>query len=185
MAVHEKWFISDTHFFHENIIKFCDRPFHSADDMNEKMIKNWNSVVGKTDYVYHLGDVFIGGNDKERAEVLYALNGNLRLIVGNHDEALLMSPLLHKRFAKAMYWKGFKENNFTATHVPHQLDRLRNGEFNVHGHIHNNLEDDLHYINVCVEHRNYTPVHMDQIKLEIKNATYKLSNTRYTKTTRN
>lgn len=173
MAQHEKWFISDTHFFHNNIIGYCQRPFNDVVDMNETMIRKWNNVVGKNDYVYHLGDVFIGGNDKARSELLYALNGKLRLIVGNHDEALLMSPLLHKRFDKAMYWKGFAEGNFTATHVPHNLDRLRDGVFNVHGHIHNALEADDHYINVCVEHRNYTPVHMDQILLEIKNANNK------------
>lgn len=174
MSQHEKWFISDTHFFHNNIIKYCDRPFSNVDEMNEVLIKNWNSVVGQNDYVYHLGDWFIGGNDHERNEILYALNGKIRFIVGNHDEALLKSKSSLNRFEKVMYWKGFAEGNFTATHVPHELKRLRDGAFNVHGHVHNFLEEDLHYINVCVEMRNYTPVHMDQILLEIKDATYKL-----------
>ena len=167
----EKWFISDPHFFHANIIKFCNRPFTTVEAMNQKMIHNWNSVVGASDYVYLLGDVFCGGGTaRERNEVLYALNGKIRLIIGNHDETLLKTPQNLLRFEKIMYWHGFAKENFTATHVPHQLHRIRDGEFNVHGHIHNALEDDPHYINVCVEHRNYTPVHMDQILLEIKNA---------------
>ena len=172
--VHEKWFISDTHFFHENIIQYCGRPFANADLMNENLVANWNKVVGEHDYVYHLGDWFVGGNDRQRNEILWSLNGKIRFIVGNHDEALLKRKSSLNRFEKIMYWKGFAENNFTATHVPHELKRLRDGAFNVHGHIHNNMEDDLHYINVCVEHRDYTPVHMDQILLEIKENKRKL-----------
>ena len=43
---------SDTHFDHENIIKYCSRPFNSKDEMNKAMISNWNSVVGDSDTVY-------------------------------------------------------------------------------------------------------------------------------------
>ena len=166
--VREKWFTSDTHFCHRNIIKFCERPFANVDEMNEALVNNWNSVVGPNDYVYHLGDWFVGGNDRERNEILWSLNGKIRFIVGNHDEALLKSKSSLNRFEKIMYWKGFKEHNFTATHVPHELKRLRDGAFNVHGHIHNNVEEDLHYLNVCVEVRNYTPVHISQIISEIE-----------------
>lgn len=175
--MHEKWFISDTHFFHENIIQFCGRPFANAEIMNECLVNNWNSVVGKNDFVYHLGDVFIKGTERERAELIHSLNGRKRLIVGNHDYTIFKQHHVMTAFEKVMYWHGFKEENFTATHVPHLLSKIRDGEFNVHGHLHNALEDDLHYINVCVEHRNYTPVHMDQILLEIKTAKHKFANT--------
>ncbi len=63
MAHHDKWFISDTHFFHANILKFLNkqeqriRPFQSLEEMHELMIERWNSVVKDRDYVYHLGDV--------------------------------------------------------------------------------------------------------------------------------
>jgi calcineurin-like phosphoesterase family protein len=171
--IHEKWFVSDTHFFHENIIRFCGRPFANAEIMNENLVKNWNSVVGKNDFVYHLGDVFIGGSERDQNELLYSLNGHKRLIVGNHDK--LKSKVLQNGFDKIDLWKGFKEGDFTAVHIPLRLNNLRDGGFCVHGHIHTNLEEDIHYINVCVEHRNYTPVHLDQILLEIKNAKHKLA----------
>ena len=54
------YFIADTHFNHENIIKYCDRPLSNAKEMNEYIIQKWNSVVNEDDIVYHLGDVGFG-----------------------------------------------------------------------------------------------------------------------------
>lgn len=75
------WFTSDTHFNHANIIKYCNRPFSSIQEMNETIINNWNSVVTKDDTVYHLGD-FAFGKVNEFAN---KLNGKIVLIKGNHD----------------------------------------------------------------------------------------------------
>lgn len=50
------YFTADTHFFHKNIIRYCDRPFESITKMNNVMINNWNNTVGKNDTVYALGD---------------------------------------------------------------------------------------------------------------------------------
>lgn len=54
------YFTADTHFGHKNVIRFCDRPFASAEEMDEVMIKNWNSRVRGKDIVYILGDMFFG-----------------------------------------------------------------------------------------------------------------------------
>lgn len=164
----EKWFISDTHFFHDNIIKFCQRPFATAEHMNEHMIEQWNKLVKPQDNVYHLGDVGLGfgGNDGKLNALLRRLNGHKRLIVGNHDN--LKSPALQNNFEKIELWKGWKDEGFTCVHIPLEIEQLRDGDVCVHGHIHNNLREGR-YINVCVEHTNYRPVHMDEIKTKIKN----------------
>lgn len=165
--VHEKWFISDTHFFHTNVLKFMKdektrmrSEFSSLDEMHEVMIERWNSCVKPQDYIYHLGDVTFQYH-RPFQELMWRLNGHKRLIVGNHDK--LKQDGLLKHFDKVELWKGFKEFNFTCSHIPLRLDSLRDGKYNVHGHLHHRKMDDPHYINVSVEQNNYYPFHLDDI----------------------
>ncbi len=173
MSVHDKWFISDTHFFHENILKFTGndgkpiRNFESINHMHEFMVDKWNSVVKANDYVYHLGDVtFRYGS--EFNELMSRLNGRKRLTLGNHDK--IKGTDLIRWFEKVDLWKGFKEHNFTVSHMPLMLQSLRDGAYNVHGHVHQNSLNNPNYINVSVEVRNYTPVNIDEIGAEIAKA---------------
>lgn len=46
------FFTSDTHFYHGNIIRFCNRPFKDVEMMNETIISNWNDTVGQDDIVF-------------------------------------------------------------------------------------------------------------------------------------
>lgn len=78
------YFTSDTHFNHSNIIRFCSRPFHDVNEMNEILIQKWNEVVPNDGIVYHLGD-FAWGNYVKWEEIRKRLNGNIVLIRGNHD----------------------------------------------------------------------------------------------------
>lgn len=180
MAVHDKWFISDTHFFHTNILKFTGdggkliRPFSSIEEMHEIMVASWNGVVRDNDYVYHLGDVTFRYG-KEFNELMSRLKGRKRLILGNHDR--VKGTDLLKWFEKLDLWKGFKEHNFTASHIPLRLESLRDGAFNVHGHIHQNNSPTPNHINVSVEVRQYTPVNIDEIGEEIKRAFNTSTNT--------
>ena len=73
-----------THFNHENIIKFSDRPFKDVEEMNEKLIENWNNKVPKDGLVFHLGDFAWGGSDVWK-NTRNQLNGDIILIKGNHD----------------------------------------------------------------------------------------------------
>ena len=75
---------SDTHFSHKNIMQYCDRPFSSIEEMNEKLISNWNSAVDSDATVFHLGD-FAFGTIAQWEEVRSQLNGEIHLILGNHD----------------------------------------------------------------------------------------------------
>lgn len=82
---------SDTHFWHTNIIGYCDRPYTKLDGqpdvmaMNKGMVENWNKIVGPRDTVYHLGD-FGFGPPAKLIEARRQLNGKIILIKGNHDK---------------------------------------------------------------------------------------------------
>ena len=163
------WFISDTHFGHENILKFKDsngnmiRNFTNVFEMDETMINNWNSLVSKQDKIYHLGDVHFT-NDKRATEILQRLNGHKRLIIGNHDKLTRNSPLV-RVFDKIMMWWPFEE--FIFSHVPLREDQMtmRTGnKFNVHGHIHQNDSPTKNHINVSVEKINFTPISLEQLR---------------------
>lgn len=87
---------SDTHFGHTNIIKYCARPFASADEMDAELIRRWNSVVGVQDVVLHLGDFAF----KSRADInaiLAQLNGHIYLVMGNHDEPKKIQKAVFER----------------------------------------------------------------------------------------
>ena len=82
------FFTSDTHFNHANVIKYCGRPFGSAEEMNREMIERWNAVVGPEDTVYHLGD-FVLGKFVEAPMFLRQLNGARKILIrGNHDRGI-------------------------------------------------------------------------------------------------
>lgn len=78
------YFTSDTHYFHKNVITYCNRPYESLEQMHEKLIENYNSVVGPNDECYILGD-FSFGNAGNTEEIVKRLNGKKHLILGNHD----------------------------------------------------------------------------------------------------
>ena len=78
------FFISDPHFGHQNILKYCDRPFKTTDEMNEFIVNRWNCLVKKDDIVFILGDIAFGGAGLFD-QIMPKLNGQKYLILGNHD----------------------------------------------------------------------------------------------------
>jgi calcineurin-like phosphoesterase family protein len=79
---------SDQHWGHWNektggIITLANRPFKDVNHMNEHMVKAWNERVGPKDIVYHLGDIF--WHVDVARKILPRLNGQIKLILGNHD----------------------------------------------------------------------------------------------------
>lgn len=157
--------ISDTHFGHKNIIEMTGRPFSSVEDMDEKLVNNWNSVVSKNDIVYHLGDVF--WNDYVAYKVMPQLNGKITFIFGNHDKPL---KKISKYFTEHTYVNGFLElkqpTRMVLCHYPLlSWNGACHGTWHFHGHTHNKPEgqSDRHRINVCVENIDYTPIELDEV----------------------
>lgn len=165
--------VSDTHFNHKNIlnfedghhIKFRGELFESVEHMNETMIENWNRVVGVSDHVYHLGDVYFGHRD-DADKILARLNGKKRLILGNHDDG--KCPVLQRHFQKIMMWRFVPELDLLLSHTPQHESSLYKVTYNVHGHIHQNDAPTTRHVNVSVEKTSYAPVLLEDVINEHK-----------------
>lgn len=163
------WVTSDTHFYHDNIITYCKRPFDNSAQMNECLLENWNSVVKPGDIVYHLGDVLMGGQAaRDDFPKFWAkFHGKKRLIVGNHDDIKFLSSGAF--FEKVLMWRLWEDKRILFTHVPVHEDALweRAGAsgkpINVHGHTHTNGSPKGPYKSVCVELTDYKPVHIEEL----------------------
>lgn len=79
------YYIADTHFGHDNVIRFDNRPFANIEDMDRIMIANWNSMVTDADDVYIIGD-FVYRSGKSVSWYCNQLHGRKHLILGNHDK---------------------------------------------------------------------------------------------------
>lgn len=77
------WFSSDQHYWHNNVIRYCSRPFTSVEEMNEMMVLAWNMNVKPDDTVYVLGDFSLAFRAVETFP--QRLLGNKILVPGNHD----------------------------------------------------------------------------------------------------
>lgn len=78
------FFSADHHFGHANIIKYCNRPYQSVEEMDADYIKRWNARVTQNDTVYYLGDM--AGRIVNILRLLNKLNFQiLHWMPGNHD----------------------------------------------------------------------------------------------------
>lgn len=106
----ETAFIADLHGDHFNAIKYDLRPWNDAPTMWADLVKNWRRVVEPHWTVYALGDLFVSTDRDIVLDRLKELTGNIKLIPGNHDEALVdfLSGKLGRRGSSGakLYWEG-------------------------------------------------------------------------------
>lgn len=154
------WALSDTHFAHKNIMLYEQRPFRDVAEMEEVIIKNWNSVVKMNDVAFHLGDFGFYPKDI-MAKLVGQLNGRITLIRGNHDTK---SNKWYREvgFHEVVAYPIIAYKFLILSHEPVYLAKGTHF-WNVHGHIHSNRSPTEKHINVSVEAVNYTPVKLDDI----------------------
>ena len=164
------YFISDTHFSDPNVIMTSRTQFKLEDEMNDLIIKNWNSVIKDDDIVYHLGDV---GDYK----FLKELKGDIRLVLGNHD----VYENIRKEYPDMkIYDKPILDKYYFLSHAPIGFIPSDCPFLNIHGHLHNynyslgyakTWYEGNRYFNVSCEQINYTPISEVEImrKLGYKN----------------
>lgn len=184
------FFISDPHYGHEKCyttFKRADgvtplRPFASAEEGDEEMVKRWNEVVKEHDKVYCLGDIVIG---KKHLPILSRLNGSKRLVRGNHD---IFKTSEYAQYFKEIYGVRVLDD-MVLSHVPlHPASITPRWNVNVHGHLHANIVEkwvddpsmgstwhmdqkqipDPLYFSVCVEQIDYRPIEYSELMKRVK-----------------
>ena len=159
------WFISDTHFFHENILEYSNRPFKDIEEHNEHLIQNWNEYVKPEDTVYHLGDFSLGTDFDSLEAICGSLNGFIHLVPGNHDTNRKLEiygryftiepPLLHLR-----------KPNVVLCHYPLAVWHGSHfGTPHLHGHSHGSYVSEGKIIDVGVDVApKYRPKSWEELK---------------------
>lgn len=162
---------SDPHFDSARIIGYGERPFRTVAEMNRRIIKNYNAVVGKNDVCYWLGDIMYDASQDKVRHVLSQMRGRKFLIMGNHDrshsETWWKNAGFDKVFPNPVY---LAEHYIMLSHEP--LEELQNVSpiVNYHGHIHiqdYDFPNHQNYINVCVEKTDYKPVQIQNPLIKV------------------
>lgn len=159
---------SDCHFGHDNIRKYCNRPFKTVEEMNARIIKNWNERVKPEDTVIHIGDFCFkntpGGKPGEgminRADFYRKrLNGNIVFVKGNHDnnnscKTKIISLVI-----------DYANQQINCVHDPVHYNSYY--ELNLVGHVHGlwkiKREGKCILFNVGVDVNNFRPVFIEEI----------------------
>lgn len=174
---------SDTHFGHANIIKYCNRPFASASEMDRKLIENWNSVVTQQDTVYHLGDFGFYRSDDEFANIINRLNGNKFIIFGNHDKQLKSNKKLQSLFGGCFHGihevkTSFDDEKYHLVLCHYAMkvwNKSHRGSIHLYGHSHGTLPDDpySYSMDVGVDCNNYTPISFSDVLVKMTKKMFK------------
>lgn len=180
------YYTSDLHLGHANVIRFDGRPFRDVEEMERKIIENWNSVVKNEDTVYILGD-FCWSTDDEWDRILSLLNGQKVLIRGNHD-LKNMTQKVRRHFQDVKDYKEISDNGrrVIMCHYPMPFYRADYNEnvYHLYGHLHitveetymqeikkyikerdirGNSSDKCQFYNCWLGFYDYKPVTLDQI----------------------
>ncbi len=162
------FFIADPHYGDERIRRYENRPFRNSEEMDCRMICNWNRIVSDPDSVYILGDF---GADGYEAELLAKLKGHKYLIKGNHDlksnneyrkagfDEVYDQPIIIDGF-----WILSHDALYVNTNMPYA---------NIFGHVHNSpiVKDySKQHFYVSVERLDYTPISFESIKKAVAEA---------------
>lgn len=133
------YFTADLHFYHENIIKLTGRPYRNAEQMNQSLVSNWNSIITPADKVYILGDVTMKGA-APAMDILTKLKGRKYLVKGNHDHFVGKSDFDKSIFEQISDYAEitFETTRFILMHYPiMDWNGMFRGSMMLHGHQHN------------------------------------------------
>lgn len=157
------WFTADEHYGHLSIIKYCNRPFASIDEMDHELIKRFNERVSKEDVTIHAGD-FCWCNSYKDAHQKYVskLNGTHIFLVGSHDHWLPSSArmLIRRRIdGQLVTVCHYAMKTWPSSHY---------NSWHLYGHSHGKLEGQGKSFDIGVDGHDYRPWSWEEIVEEMQ-----------------
>ena len=159
------WFTADFHFDHNNILRYCGRPFANVEEMNRAILDNLNRRVKPNDILYFLGDFCMG--TRERAAQFRRQIHCRRIIAvpGNHDKQV-------RKLTQEFHWLdnlaevSVNSQRIVLSHyamrVWHHSSR---GAWHLYGHSHGRLPElPAPSMDVGVDTHNFSPWHFEEIQ---------------------
>lgn len=167
---------SDHHWSHARILTYTKRPWATVEEMDEALIRAWNAKVPPGAAVYYLGDLYLGKPDKIM-NILRRLNGEIRLILGNHDKWAHGDALSRFSWVKDYYESKTEDGRkIVMCHYPFMTwNGAHRGAWNLHGHSHGTLQDrKLPQMDVGIDTTtDWAPYSYEEICTKMKGRTYK------------
>jgi len=150
------YFTADEHYDHENIIRYCNRPFKSVIEMQEQLIANHNSVVTKYDITVHAGDLSF--TEECAKKIIPRLNGNHIFVVGSHDKWL-------KNNTRQIWEKKIEGVHVVVCHYAMRTwNKSHWNSWQLYGHSHGRLLPEGKQWDIGVDNNKFNPVSFDRLK---------------------
>jgi len=142
------YFTSDTHFGHNNIIKYCNRPFDNVHIMDQIMLDRINETVGADDTLYILGDFCYRGKTTPGSYRSRIVCQDVHLVLGNHDKRSdyidnMSAARIDVGFTSVSEVKEiiYCNQRLYLSHYPHRSwPASHKGSWMLYGHVHSKLD---------------------------------------------
>lgn len=163
------WFTADFHLGHKNIIRYCNRPFGTVEEMNQEILERLNARAKANDILYFLGDFTIG--PKARAAELrkHIRCKKIFAVPGNHDKD---TRKLTQEFSwlDALVEVSLNGQRIVLCHYAMRVwNQSSRGAWHLYGHSHGrlpNLGNSLS-MDVGVDTNDFRPWHFDEISKQM------------------
>lgn len=168
------WFTSDTHFGHERVLGFCDRPWDTIAAMNRDLVDEINRWVAPEDTLYHLGDYSFKMTLEDAANLRKRIScKDVHLVPGNHDKDW-SQPAVSWAFTveKPITVLKIDKLKLVLSHYPMaDWQGMSHESIHLHGHIHTrgmkynelNRMQGLYRYDVGVDANDFRPICLDEV----------------------
>ena len=171
----QNFFTSDTHFGAQRTLDLSRRPFKTVEEMDLKLISNWNKTVRQNDTVYHLGDFgeswdYLNILNYKKMILVYG-NYECRDIEGNDKALKKFKDVEH--YMNDEYQFSNKDHTYFLRHEPLGNGGYEKDNLYLFGHIHGKSSYKRNGIDVGIDtYGSYSPLSEEEVEWRV-NATLK------------